>query len=270
MNRLLVVVFKTESQAYEGLSALKDLHRAGDITLYSTAVVVKDPSGTVSVRKPADSEPIGAGMGILTGSLIGLVGGPLGAAIGAAAGGLGGVVFDLANAGLGADFLAVVSAALEPDRAAVMAEVDEAWVTPVDARLGKLGGQVLRHQRREVVEDMLQRDAQELDAELKALEAELAQASAENRAALQGHVDQARNGLGALQRRVGTKQAEIEKEMTAKVSALREQAKDASRARKQEIETRSAEMKADYEMRRAKLEQASMLIKEALGRKAHA
>lgn len=32
MNKLMIVVFDTEAEAYEGLSALNDLHRSGDIT----------------------------------------------------------------------------------------------------------------------------------------------------------------------------------------------------------------------------------------------
>jgi uncharacterized membrane protein len=267
MNKLLVVVFATETQAYEGLAALKDLHQSGDITLYSTAVVVKDSSGKVSVKKPGDAEPIGTEVGLLTGSLLGLIGGPVGMAIGAAAGGWAGVIFDLANAGIGTDFLAEASAALDPDRAAVMAEVEEAWVMPVDARMGKLGGRVLRRPRLEFVSDMLQRDAQALGAELNALQAELAQASAEHRAALQARVDQTRKDLEALQVRVETKQAETQEEMTSKISALREQARTANKARKAQIEKRSAEIKADFEARRAKLDQANRLIKEALSPK---
>jgi hypothetical protein len=35
MNKMLVAVFDREDAAFEGLSALKDLHRDGDISLYS-------------------------------------------------------------------------------------------------------------------------------------------------------------------------------------------------------------------------------------------
>ena len=42
MNKMLVAVFDTEPAAYEGLNALTELHADGDITLYATAVLVKD------------------------------------------------------------------------------------------------------------------------------------------------------------------------------------------------------------------------------------
>jgi uncharacterized membrane protein len=47
MNKILVAVFNGEAAAFQGLSALKDLHRDGDITLYSSAVIVKDKSGKI-------------------------------------------------------------------------------------------------------------------------------------------------------------------------------------------------------------------------------
>ena len=54
MNKMLVAVFDTESAAYKGLTALKGLHVHGDISLYATAVIVKDASGAVSVKQMAD------------------------------------------------------------------------------------------------------------------------------------------------------------------------------------------------------------------------
>ncbi len=270
MNKLLVTVFDTEAEAYEGLRALQDLHRTGDITVYATAVVAKDAAGKVSVKQSADEGPIGTGLGLLTGSLLGLLGGPIGLAIGAATGSLAGMIYDLTKAGIDADFLAEVSGALTPERAAVLADVDESWVTPVDVRMGKLGGTIFRRQRNEYVDDRLHREVAALDAELKALEDELAHASAENRAALQARIDKTRQNLEALESRVDAKLAELEKETNAKVNALREQAKTASQARKAQNEKRAAEIKADYEVRRAKLQQANTLIKEALGPQAHA
>ena len=83
MNKMLIAVFETETKAYEGLSALKGLHANGDITLYATAVISKDQNGQVRVKDSADEGPIGTGVGLLTGSLLGLLGGPVGLAIGA-------------------------------------------------------------------------------------------------------------------------------------------------------------------------------------------
>jgi uncharacterized membrane protein len=67
MNKMLVAVFDTEPAAFEGLSALRDLHREGDITLYASAVMVKDKTGKINVKQEADDGPVGTAVGLLTG-----------------------------------------------------------------------------------------------------------------------------------------------------------------------------------------------------------
>jgi len=90
MNKMLVAVFDTEPAAYEGLNALKELHEDGDITLYATAILVKDSTGAVSVKQSADQGPLGTAVGMLSGSVTGLLAGEAGAAAGLALGGLAG------------------------------------------------------------------------------------------------------------------------------------------------------------------------------------
>ena len=70
--------------------------------------------------------------------------GPVGLAVGATAGIAGGAAFDLTNAAVGEDFVDDVSAALSPGKVAVVAEVEEDWTTPVDARMDAIGGIVFR------------------------------------------------------------------------------------------------------------------------------
>ena len=120
-NKILVSVFDSERTAFEGLTALKDLHRDGDVTLYASTVIAKDATGTVSVRQAADRGPIGTLVGVVTGGLVGLLGGPAGVAVGAYVGGFGGLMYDLFKAGVSMDFVDEVSASLIPGTAAVVA-----------------------------------------------------------------------------------------------------------------------------------------------------
>ena len=264
MNKMLVAVFDTEPAAYEGLQALKQLHQDGDITLYATAVVVKDSAGTVNVKQTADEGPLGTALGMLTGSLVGLLAGPVWFAIGLSAGGLTGLIVDLSESGVNVDFVDEVSKALIPGKTAVVAEVEETWQTPVDTRIGNLGGMVFRRLRSEVVEDQLVREAAAFEAELDELEDELAHAAAEDKAELQKQIDTAKKKLEATRAQIEARQQQLKSETDAKIAAMREQMKQASDRRKAQIEKRSAEVKADYEARSAKLEQARKLTKEAL------
>ena len=105
MNKILVAVFNSEVVAFEGLSALKHLHQDGDVTVYSTAVLVKDASGKVSLKQTADDGPVGTAFGLLAGSMVGLLAGPVGLAVGASIGGLTGLISDLNKSGVDVEFV---------------------------------------------------------------------------------------------------------------------------------------------------------------------
>ena len=49
-------------------------------------------------------------------------------------------MYDLFKAGVSMDFVDEVSASLTPGKAAVVADIDEMWVTPIDTRLGRWAG----------------------------------------------------------------------------------------------------------------------------------
>jgi len=265
MNKMLVAVFDTEATAFEGVSALRDLHKEGDITLYATTVLLKDNAGKITVKQAADQGAAGTAVGLLTGGLIGLLAGPVGLPVGAAIGGLTGLLFDLDKSGISVTFVDDVSKALTPGKAAVIADMDESWTTPVDARLHKYGAIVFRRLRSEVVEDQLNREAAAFQADLKALGDEMKQASAENKAAIQKDVDAVKKQLKATQDQAKSRLAEAQAEMDAKVKALQDQAKGANERAKARIDKRIADAKVDFAVRSKKLNQAWDLTKESLG-----
>src|ERR1700731_5330445 len=80
MDKMLVAVFDNGTAAFDGLSALRDLHRDGDITFYAWAVIVKDGSGKISVKQALEEggPPLGAALGLLTCKLLKLLRGPAG------------------------------------------------------------------------------------------------------------------------------------------------------------------------------------------------
>jgi uncharacterized membrane protein len=166
MDKMLMATFNTAPQALKGVIDLKELHRAGDIRLYSTAVITKEPSGRVSIKQASERAWKGTPLGFLTGLVVGTLGGPLGLAIGASIGGLAGLIFDLTKTGVSADFLAEASQALPPGKTALLAEIDETVEAPVDMRLVKLGGHVARRSRSEFVDDQVMDELDAIDADL--------------------------------------------------------------------------------------------------------
>lgn len=264
MNKMLVAIFDREAAAYEGLSALKDLHRDGDISLYSSAVVAKDSTGKIELKQAADEGPVGTAVGLLTGSLMGLLGGPAGMALGASLGGLAGLIFDANKSGVDVAFLDDVSNSLTGGKFAVVAEIDESWTAPVDTCLHKLGGVLFRRLRGEVVEDQIARESAAFEADLKALNDELKQAAAESRVAIQKDIERVKMQIKATHDRARARLDQAKAETEARVKALQDQAEAATGMAKARIERRIAVAKADFETRSKKMAQAWALTKEAL------
>jgi uncharacterized membrane protein len=264
MDKMVVVAFDSERQAYEGVRILKELHAEGSITLYGDAVIAKDANGTVAVREAADSGPLGTAVGMLTGGLVGMLGGPVGVAVGAAAGTVSGSVFDITQLGIDSDFVDEVASHLKPGTAAVIAEIQEEWILPLDTRMEAAGGVVFRRTRDDFVDDMIERDITTTEAEIAALRAEHAQARAEDKAKLQAKIDAAQSRLQGTRERARTRAEATRREGEAKTAALREQAATARAERKQQLDKRTAEIQAHYKERSAKLHESWQHTKEAL------
>jgi uncharacterized membrane protein len=264
MDKMLVAVFDNESKAYEGFRILKDLGAEGSIAVYATAVITKDPNGKVVVKEATDQGPLGTAVGLFTGSLLGLLAGPVGLAVGAGAGTLGGVFYDLAELGIGEDFLTDVGQQLTPGKSAVVAEVWEEWVMPVDARIEAAGGVVMRRTREEVVDSKLERDAAAYKAEIANLKAEHARATKEHKAKLEAKMEAVKGKLRATQERAKAALAKATEENEAKIKALQAKLAKAQGDAKAKLEARISEGRADFKRRSEKLQQAWELTKQAL------
>jgi uncharacterized membrane protein len=190
MDRMLVVVFENESKAYEGKKALLQLADEGSIGVYAYAVLAKRADGTATIKQGEDSGPIGTLLGTSFGSLIGILGGPVGVAVGASAGMSAGAAVDLANVGIGADFIDDVTKDLSPNKVALVAEIEEDWVTPVDTRMEAIGGTVFRRAVSDVKDTIQEENIAAMKADLAQLKAEHADAKAERKAKLQAKIDQ--------------------------------------------------------------------------------
>lgn len=264
MDKMLVVIFDSEAKAYDGSKALQELMQEGSINLYSKAVIARDASGKVEVKQKGDMGPLGTSVGLLTGGLLGLLGGPVGFAIGASTGTFGGLVFDMAHLGVGEDFFSAVEKYLQPGKAAVVAEVWEDWVLPVDTRMQELGGVVFRRTRKEVLGTVIERDVEGLKVELAELDTELDKATGEARGRLQQQVDTSKARLQEIQDGIQVRIETSNQETDAKIQSLREQAAKISGERKTKREARIAELQANQKRRSALLKRAWELTKEAL------
>ena len=189
MERMLVVVFENELKAYDGFKALKELDSEGSISVHSEAVIKKNDDGTVTLKQEDNDFPIRTVGGTAVGALIGLLGGPIGLAAGAVIGTFAGSIWDMERAGVNADFLDEVSAKLTSGKWAVVSDVSEEWVTPVDSRMATLGGTVFRNTRKNIEHDQNTRDVAAIKADIAQLKTEQAKARADQKARFQTKID---------------------------------------------------------------------------------
>jgi uncharacterized membrane protein len=224
MDRMLVVVFDSESKAYEGKRALSQLDSDGSIGVYAYAVVAKNADGTSTVKQGDDAGPLGTLAGTALGSLIGALFGPVGLAVGASAGFAGGFSADLANAGVGEDFLDDVSKTLSPKKVALVAEIDEDWTFPVDNRMEAIGGIVFRRGLSDVAHQVRQENVASMKADLAQFKAEHAQAHADRKAKLQEKINQLDSKIQAQLEKAKERRQAAEREAQVKAQVLKSKA----------------------------------------------
>ena len=253
MEKMLVIVFDNEPSTYEGSRALKELDTEGGITIYAESVIKKNADGTVSVMQAEGDFPVRTVGGTAIGSLIGLLGGPVGFGIGAVAGALAGSIGDLYVAGVNADFLDDVSATLTPGKCAVVADISEEWVTPVDSRMEAVGGVVFRSLKTTVEDDQRARDVAELKDEIAQLKAEQAQARAERKAKLQAKIDALNSKIQEKLDQAKQRSEQIKGVTEAKVQALQQRAAKAQGDVKKALDARVAQIRGEYEERSRRL-----------------
>ncbi len=247
MEKMIVVVFNNQPKALEGSQILRDLNQDGDISVYDAQMVTRDPSGVVRKIDSVDMQgfPMIAG-GTTVGALIGLLGGPVGALVGASVGALIGSISDVEETGLTSEFVGDVTNALTPGKVAIIADIDEEWVTPLDTRMDQIGGVVLRRTRTVVKTTQDDRDAAAHRAEMEQLKLERAQSRSDRLAKIDAKIDNLRVKLENAIERKRVKMQLRQSQRDAKIEVLQSRADQAKGETRRRQDDRIAALRRDY------------------------
>jgi uncharacterized membrane protein len=247
MEKMIVVVFDNQAKAFEGLRALKELDRDGEISVYEEQIVAKEPSGAVELIDNPDelAFPL-IGGGTAVGALVGLLGGPAGALVGAAAGALIGSIGDMEHAGVTDEFVSDATTAMTTGKVALVADIAEEWVTPLDTRMEQIGGVVFRRTRTLVENTQDDRDAAAHRAEMEQLKAERAKAKADRLAKIDAKIDSLRAKLERAIERKRVKMQLRQREREARIQSLKAKAGQSQGEIRRRQEARIAEVRRDY------------------------
>jgi uncharacterized membrane protein len=244
---MLTIVFDSEYIANKGVHALKQLDDEGSISIHAAAVINKISEGKVDILKMKDEFPLRAAEGTAIGGLIGLLGGPAGVLVGATSGALLGTLDDLHGSGVNAEFVDEVSSKLAPGKYAVVADISEEYVTPLDNKMTELGGQVFRTRRRYVEIEQTKGDIATLNAEIKELNNEMKNARKDQKANLQAKIEKLKEKRQKQIEHTKERIEQMKKEHDTKAGALKEKAANARGKMKVALETRMAQINKDYQ-----------------------
>jgi hypothetical protein len=175
-----------------------------------------------------------------------------------------GAAFDLTREGIAAGFVEDAGARLEPGKVALIAEIDEDWQVPLDTRMETLGGRLLRQTKLQIEDAYIERDIENSQKELEALEAEklaaikAAQTERARKDAdkLQAKIDAAKRAVADKETALATKMQSLKEEGQDKVAALEAQKSTANADARSRLDKRLAAVRADYERRIKRLQDA--------------
>jgi uncharacterized membrane protein len=266
MSKFAVMVFPDEKTAYEGLHVLQQLHAEGSLTVWGTDVLQRAADGRISILKRDDEGPVGTSLGVLTGALVGLFGGPVGAAIGASVGAAAGSVRDVVHVGVTDEFLTTVERDLAPGTFAVIAEISEEWIVPLDTRMADLGTKVVREDRLAFEEEIIEKRVTAKKAHLAQLKAERAGTKAEGmmQELLADEIEDERRKLESMAEKSEKRLDSVKQELDAKIEALLAQASGARPEVRRRIEQRMTDLRNEFAEREQKLTRATELRRQAL------
>jgi uncharacterized membrane protein len=247
MEKLIVVVFDNQPRAFDGLGILRELDNEGQLSVYEAQVVTKTAGDAIRVIHRDDMAmfPLLAG-GTTVGALIGLLGGSIGVLVGATTGALVGSIEAVKETGATDDFVHDVSTALTPGKVALVADVVEEWVTPLDRRMEEIGGVVFRQIRKVVKATQNHRDAAAHKRETDQLKAHRQLATAERLARIDARIDHL---LVKLESAIGRGRARMQarqRQREARIEALQAQANRVERENRRRQDDHIAALRDAY------------------------
>jgi uncharacterized membrane protein len=246
MDNMLVAVFETERQASAAARAMKELSTEGVVLVYASAVIVKGFKRIAIVNFAHDQNSRDPALATATRSLIGLLGRSWQSAEEATAECTTDLMLELANVGVDGGFLDKVSRHLLPGTAAIVSEIDEERLTPIDTLLESQGGIGFRCVRREVMDAQIANEIDALHREIHIIEGQLLHMRGQSKDQMQVMLKVKKDRLQATKDRARYRAASIKLEAEAKIVSLQERAAKAEGGIKARLERLANEVRVDY------------------------
>jgi uncharacterized membrane protein len=155
VEHIVIATFQEASAAEQGMAELHRLHNAGTLHVGAAALMQRRPDGSWTSKKKIEHLTFkGAVAGTLVGALLGALVSPVAALLGGTLGLVGGELVDVVEDETRELILATMVRHVPPGTTAIVADVEEEAGDTLDVAMGRLGGQVKRWRRSEVLAAM--------------------------------------------------------------------------------------------------------------------
>jgi uncharacterized membrane protein len=265
MEKIMVVVFDDETKAHEGIRALKKLDSEGSVSIHSGALIRKGEDNAVEVVPDSELEgfPVGTLAGSFLGGTIGLLGGPAGAAAAATIGGITGFGADMVVGTVDDDLINEVTRQLEPGKSAVVLDLSEDWITPVDADLEPFSRTIIRRLKVDVEDQLVAKRIEADQKEMEAFEQEWSKAREDQKARIHARMEELRDRIRRHKEQLTQRRDRARSDNQAKLDALKKKIASSRAERKERHEAWIDELKREDQRSSEAVERSIADLKKA-------
>jgi len=206
MEKIIKILVDSEKDAFQISQELSALDHDGTLSIANSFILSKDRDGLVSL-KDAKGDRIATYTlgGVLTGSLLGILGGPLGILWGATLGLMAGTAGDIWEGERKSDYLDHVGKSLPNGKTALLVHLDEHWTVPLDTICQKYGATLSRYEVDEEIESYIQRELNSIDQGIQQVSEDISQSTEENKALLNQKLQELKEKRQLLWKRIQEK-----------------------------------------------------------------
>ena len=164
------ITFPQTSTTYEAFSKLSAA--AGQYGVRSAGIIERDAQGQLRVPESGDAAAgIGVASGSVIGMLFGVLGGPIGMLLGWGVGAATGALYDAERLDTGDEAIAAFGRLIPPGGNAILAVTDEGTTDPLEQFAAGFGGKVARRPLDEVLAELEAQDEAAREADKAARKA---------------------------------------------------------------------------------------------------
>jgi len=161
---LLIWTFDEIGKAGQALEVLNRQAQASHLTIFNSAVLVKDQDGQTSLKEGSvSSGRFGTLFGAITGGLLGLIVGPGGAVLGAVAGAAAGRAASGRNETIFPDEkLTALAESMQPGTSTLVVLVEKTWFETTRQALGDFDGELFHQRLPNAIDGLLDNESTDL------------------------------------------------------------------------------------------------------------